>query len=304
MPDLSVDLNGLELANPVIAASGTCGYGLELTDFVDLGRLGGICVKGISLRPHEGNPPPRIVETPAGMLNAIGLQNVGAEAFAAEKLPRLRELGATVIVNVWGNEIDDFVAVVERLDGEDGIAAYELNVSCPNISREWIEFGINPELTRELVGRVREATGRHLMVKLSPSAADIAAVGQAAEDGGADSLSAINTILGLEIDLERRRPALWKGTGGLSGPAIRPVALRCVWQLYQAVSIPVVGIGGILALEDALKFFYAGAAAVQVGTASFVDPTTSIRLIDDLERWCAKQGVERLSDLVGIAHEK
>ena len=304
MPDLSVDLNGLELANPVIAASGTCGYGLELTDFVDLVRLGGICVKGISLRPHEGNPPPRIVETPAGMLNAIGLQNVGAEAFAAEKLPRLRELGATVIVNVWGNEIDDFVAVVERLDGEDGIAAYELNVSCPNISREWIEFGINPELTRELVGRVREATGRHLMVKLSPSAADIAAVGQAAEDGGADSLSAINTILGLEIDLERRRPALWKGTGGLSGPAIRPVALRCVWQLYQAVSIPVVGIGGILALEDALKFFYAGAAAVQVGTASFVDPTTSIRLIDDLERWCAKQGVERLSDLVGIAHEK
>ncbi len=304
MPDLSVDLNGLELANPVIAASGTCGYGLELTDFVDLGRLGGICVKGISLRPHEGNPPPRIVETPAGMLNAIGLQNVGAEAFAAEKLPRLRELGATVIVNVGGNEIDDFVAVVERLDGEDGIAAYELNVSCPNISREWIEFGINPELTRELVGRVREATGRHLMVKLSPSAADIAAVGQAAEDGGADSLSAINTILGLEIDLERRRPALWKGTGGLSGPAIRPVALRCVWQLYQAVSIPVVGIGGILALEDALKFFYAGAAAVQVGTASFVDPTTSIRLIDDLERWCAKQGVERLSDLVGIAHEK
>lgn len=304
MPDLSVDLNGLELANPVIAASGTCGYGLELTDFIDLGRLGGVSVKGISLRPHEGNPPPRIVETAAGMLNAIGLQNVGAEAFAAEKLPRLRELEATVIVNVWGNEIDDFVAVVERLDGEDGIAAYELNVSCPNISREWVEFGINPELTRELVGRVREATGRHLMVKLSPSAADIAAVGRAAEDGGADSLSAINTILGLEIDLERRRPALWKGTGGLSGPAIRPVALRCVWQLYQAVSIPVVGIGGILALEDALKFFYAGAAAVQVGTASFVDPTTSIRLIDDLERWCAKQGVERLSDLVGIAHEK
>lgn len=304
MPDLSVDLNGLELANPVIAASGTCGYGLELTDFLDLGKLGGVSVKGISLRPHEGNPPPRIVETPAGMLNAIGLQNVGAEAFAAEKLPRLRELGATVIVNVWGNEIDDFVAVVERLDGEDGIAAYELNVSCPNISREWIEFGINPELTRELVGRVREATGRHLMVKLSPSAADIAAVGRAAEDSGADSLSAINTILGLEIDLERRRPALWKGTGGLSGPAIRPVALRCVWQLYQAVSIPVVGIGGILALEDALKFFYAGAAAVQVGTASFVDPTTSIRLIDDLERWCAEQGVERISDLVGIAHEK
>jgi len=304
MPDLSVDLNGLELSNPVITASGTCGYGLELTDFIDLGRLGGVSVKGISLRPHEGNPPPRIVETAAGMLNAIGLQNVGAEAFAAEKLPRLRELEATVIVNVWGNEIDDFVAVVERLDGEDGIAAYELNVSCPNISREWVEFGINPELTRELVGRVREATGRHLMVKLSPSAADIAAVGRAAEDGGADSLSAINTILGLEIDLERRRPALWKGTGGLSGPAIRPVALRCVWQLYQAVSIPVVGIGGILALEDALKFFYAGAAAVQVGTASFVDPTTSIRLIDDLERWCAKQGVERLSDLVGIAHEK
>jgi len=304
MPDLSVDINGLRLHNPVITASGTCGYGLELADYIDLAELGGISVKGISLRPHEGNPPQRIVETPAGMINAIGLQNVGAEVFAAEKLPRLREAGATVIVNVWGNETKDFVAVVERLDGEEGIAAFELNISCPNISREWIEFGVNPELTYSLVKAVREATGRHLMVKLSPNAADITATGLAAQEAGADSLSAINTILALEIDLKTRRPVLHKKTGGLSGPAIRPVALRCVWQLYKAVGIPIVGIGGIMGRDDVLKFLYAGAAAVQVGTATFTDPTTPARIVRDLQSWCADEDIERISDIVGLAHRE
>jgi dihydroorotate dehydrogenase (NAD+) catalytic subunit len=303
MPDLSVDLNGLRLRNPVITASGTCGYGLELEDFNDLAALGGISVKGISLRPHKGNRPPRITETPAGMLNAIGLQNIGAEVFAREKLPALRDAGATVIVNVWGNETRDFVAVVERLEREQGIAAFELNISCPNISREWIEFGVNPELTYALVKAVRQATGRHLMVKLSPNASDITATGKAAQEAGADSLSAINTILGLEIDLKTRKPVLHKKTGGLSGPAIRPVALRCVWQLYKAVGIPIVGIGGIMCLEDMLKFFYAGAAAVQVGTATFVDPTTPGRLVRDLGRWCEREGVGGISELVGAAHK-
>ena len=304
MPDISVDVNGLRLRNPVITASGTCGYGLELSDYLNLNELGGISVKGISRNPHLGNPPQRIVETPAGMINAIGLQNVGAEVFASEKLPALRDAGATVIVNVWGNETKDFVAVVERLEREEGIAAYEVNISCPNISREWIEFGVNPELTYSLVKAVREATGRHLMVKLSPNASDITATGRAAQEAGADSLSAINTILALEIDLKTRRPTLHKKTGGLSGPAIRPVALRCVWQLYKAVDIPIVGIGGIMGLDDALKFFYAGAAAIQVGTAIFVDPATPARLARELADWCEQQGVESISEIVGIAHRE
>ncbi len=304
MPDLSVDINGLRLRNPVITASGTCGYGLELEDFNDLSTLGGISVKGISLRPHEGNPPPRIAETPAGMLNAIGLQNIGAEAFARDKLPLLRDAGATVIVNVWGNETKDFVAVVERLDREEGIAAFEINISCPNISREWIEFGVNPELTYSLVKAVRQASSRHLMVKLSPNASDITATGKAAQEAGADSLSAINTLLGLEIDLKTRKPVLHKKTGGLSGPAIRPVALRCVWQLYKAVEIPIVGIGGIMGLDDALKFFYAGASAIQVGTATFVDPTAPTRLVRELEHWCAQQGVSGIPEIVGAAHRE
>lgn len=302
MPDLSIDINGLRLKNPVITASGTCGYGLELSDFFDISKLGAISVKGISLKPHEGNPPQRIAETPSGMLNAIGLQNIGAEAFATEKLTVLRDIGATVIVNVWGNEIREFAAVVERLDREEGIAAYELNISCPNISREWIQFGVNPELTHELVKTVREATSRHLMVKLSPNVTDITEIGMAAQEAGADSISAINTLLGLEIDIERRRPTLWKETGGLSGPAIRPVALRCIWQLYKAVSIPIVGIGGIFSVDDILKFLFAGAVAIQVGTATFVDPLKPARLIDDLAGRLEDSGVSGVSEVVGVAH--
>lgn len=304
MSDLGVDINGLRLKNPIITASGTCGYGLELAEFIDISALGGVSVKGISRHPHLGNPPRRIAETPAGMLNAIGLQNVGADVFANEKLPRLRDAGATVIVNLWGNETKDFVAAVERLTGEEGIAAFELNISCPNISREWIEFGTNPDLTFNLVQKVRQATDRHLMVKLSPNAADITKIGLAAQEAGADSLSAINTILGLEIDLATRKPAIFKKTGGLSGPAIRPIGLRCVWQLYEKVTIPIIGIGGISSLDDVLKYFYAGASAVQIGTATFIDPTTSVRIADDLRRFCEKEKIDRISDLVGIAHRE
>jgi dihydroorotate dehydrogenase (NAD+) catalytic subunit len=303
MPDLSVPLaRGLELKNPVITASGTCGYGLELEDFLDISLLGGVSVKGISRNPHQGNPPQRITETPAGMLNAIGLQNVGADVFAREKLPELRDRGVTVIVNVWGNKTNDFTAVIERLTNEDGIAAFEINISCPNISQEWIEFGIRPELTHSLVKQVREATDRHIMVKLSPNASDIAAVGLSAQEAGADSLSAINTIMGLEIDVSTRRPVLHKKTGGLSGPAIRPIGLRCVWQLYKKVSIPIIGIGGISTVDDILKYYYAGASAVQVGTAIFVDPLIPVRLIDGLHDHMEREDIAKVSELTGLAH--
>jgi dihydroorotate dehydrogenase (NAD+) catalytic subunit len=305
MPDLSVHLGrGLVLANPLITASGCCGYGLELCDFIDIGTLGGVSVKGISRNPHTGNPPQRITETPAGMLNAIGLQNVGADAFARETLPQLRDRGVTVIVNLWGNETKDFVAAVERLTDEPGIAAFELNISCPNISAEWTEFGTRPELTHNLVRLVRAATDRHLMVKLSPNAGDICSIGLAAQDAGADSLSAINTILGLEVDLKTKKPALHKRTGGLSGPAIRPIGLRCVWQLYKKVRIPIIGIGGIRSFEDALKYFYVGAAAVQMGTMIFVDPRAPIRLIEDLRSHMRASGIGTVAEMVGIAHKE
>ena len=305
MPDLSINFSkGFSLKNPVITASGTCGYGLELTDFTDISALGGVSVKGISRNPHLGNPPQRIAETPAGMLNAIGLQNVGADNFAREKLPLLRDMGVNVIVNVWGNETKDFVKVVERLSDEPGIGAFELNISCPNISQEWIEFGINPELTHTLVQKVRNATDRHLMVKLSPNASNIADIGLAAQEAGADSLSAINTILGLEIDMQTKKPVLHKKTGGLSGPAIRPIGLRCVWQLYKKVTIPIIGIGGIRTLEDILKYFYVGAAAIQVGTWIFVDPTSPEQLIHELQQHMEKEGIEKIEDMVGIAHDE
>ena len=305
MPDLSVKFTkGFEIDNPVITASGTCGYGLELEQFMDISKLGGVSVKGISRNPHKGNPPQRIAETPAGMLNAIGLQNVGAEVFAKEKLPALRDKGVKVVVNVWGNAPDDFVTVVDRLTGEEGIAAFELNISCPNISAEFREFGTNPDLTGDLVERVRAATDRHLMVKLSPNASDIAQIGLIAQEAGADSLSAINTILGLDIDMDTKKPVLFKKTGGLSGPAILPIGLRCVWQLYKKVSIPIIGIGGISSLEDMLKYFYVGARAVQVGTMIFVDPHLLIKLINDLDDYMKENGINSIDEIVGIAHEE
>ncbi|HTO78036.1 MAG TPA: dihydroorotate dehydrogenase [Thermoanaerobaculia bacterium] len=298
---LAVRLGPLVLRNPILTASGTFGYGLEFTDFVDLAKLGGLCTKGLSLKPHAGNAPPRICETPAGMLNAIGLQNVGVEAFRREKLPKLRALGATVIANVWGDAEEDYVAVVEALEDAEGVAAIELNISCPNVSRGGMLFGNSPELTAALVAKVRAATKRPLIVKLSPNAPDLVASAKAARDAGADILSLINTLVGMAIDPETAKPRLSFGTGGLSGPAIRPIAVRMVYQVARALpDAPLMGIGGIASLEDALEFLAAGAAAVQVGTANFKEPGVAGRLVAELDVYCAARNVAAAS-LVGRA---
>jgi len=302
MNPLAVRLGPLELRNPILTASGTFGYGLEFTDFVDLSKLGGLCTKGLSLEPHAGNAPPRICETPAGMLNAIGLQNVGVEAFLAEKLPKLRALGATVIANVWGDLEEDYVTVVEALEEAEGLAAVELNISCPNVSRGGMLFGNSPTLTASLVAKVRAATRRPLIVKLSPNAPDLVLSARAARDAGADVLSLINTVVGMAIDPETAKPRISFGTGGLSGPAIKPIAVRMVYQVARALpGVPLMGIGGIARLEDVLEFLAAGASAVQVGTASFRDPGVSGRLVEELATYCIARGATAAS-LVGRAH--
>ncbi len=285
---LAVRLGPLELRNPILTASGTFGYGLEFTDFVDLSCLGGLCTKGLSLKPHAGNAPPRICETPSGMLNAIGLQNVGIEAFLAEKLPKLRELGATVIANVWGDLEEDYVTVVRALEGAEGIAAIELNISCPNVRQGGMLFGNSPPLTRALVSRVRAATKRPLVVKLSPNAPDLVESARAAHEAGADILSLVNTFVGMAIDPETAKPRISFGTGGLSGPAIRPLAVRMVYQVARALpGVPLMGIGGIAELSDVLEFLAAGASAVQIGTANFKDPGVAGRLVMELGGYCA-----------------
>ena len=299
---LAVRLGPLELRNPITTASGTFGYGLEFTDFVDLSSIGGLCTKGLSLKPHAGNPPPRICETPAGMLNAIGLQNVGVEAFLSEKLPKLRALSATVIANVWGDLEDDYVTVVEALEGADGIAAVELNISCPNVRQGGMLFGNSPPLTRSLVGRVRAATKRPLIVKLSPNAPDLVESARAAREAGADILSLVNTFVGMAIDPDTARPRISFGTGGLSGPAIRPLAVRMVYQVAKALpGVPLMGIGGIAELSDVLEFLAAGATAVQVGTANFKDPGVSGRLVAELASYCEARKTT-VGALIGRAH--
>ncbi len=299
---LNVRLGPLELNNPITTASGTFGYGLEFTDFVDLSTLGGLCTKGLSLQPHAGNPPPRICETPAGMLNAIGLQNVGIEVFLSEKLPRLRELGATVIANVWGDLEEDYVTVVRALESAEGVAAIELNISCPNVERGGMLFGNSPPLTHSLVSKVREATRRPLIVKLSPNAPDLVESARAARTAGADVLSLVNTFVGMAIDPETARPRISFGTGGLSGPAIRPLAVRMVYQVARALpDVPLMGIGGISELSDVLEFLAAGATAVQVGTANFRDPAVSGRLVRELSEYCEARG-RTISELIGRAH--
>jgi len=298
---LAVTLGPLSLKNPITTASGTFGYGLEFADFVDLAAIGGLCTKGLSLRPHAGNPPPRICETPSGMLNAIGLQNVGIEAFLSEKLPKLRAVGATVIANVWGDLEEDYVTVVRALEGAEGIAAVELNISCPNVLQGGMLFGNSPALTRSLVGKVRAATARPLIVKLSPNAPDLVESAKAAREGGADVLSLVNTFVGMAIDPVTARPRISFGTGGLSGPAIRPLAVRMVYQVAKALpGVPLMGIGGIADLSDVLEFLAAGATAVQVGTANFKDPGVSQRLVTELSAYCAERGVS-VGDLVGRA---
>lgn len=301
-PSLAIRLGPLELRNPILTASGTFGYGLEFVDFVRLGKLGGICTKGLSLEPHAGNPPPRICETPAGMLNAIGLQNIGVDVFLREKLPKLRELQATVIANVWGDLEEDYVAVVEALEAAEGLAAIELNISCPNVERGGMLFGNSPSATASLVARVRAVTRRPLMVKLSPNAPDLVESARAARDAGADVLSLVNTFVGMAIDPETARPRISFGTGGLSGPAIRPLAVRMVYQVARALpGTPLVGIGGISDLSDVLEFLAAGATAVQVGTANFREPGVSQRLVEELSAYCAARGVAAAA-LAGRAH--
>lgn len=300
-PDLTTRLAGLVLRNPVLVASGTFGFGEEYAEYLDLARLGGVMVKGTTLEPRAGNPAPRVYETPSGMLNAIGLQNPGVEAFIAQKLPFLVERGATVIANISGNQVEDYVALAGRLDGVAGVHALELNISCPNVKTGGMQFGVDPGLTRELVQAVRGATGLPLITKLSPNVTDIVAMARAAVEGGTDAVSLINTLLGMAIDVRRRRPVLANVTGGLSGPAIRPVAVRMVWQVAREVGVPIIGMGGIMTANDALEFVLAGASAVAVGTANFVDPLAAVRVLEGLEAYCAQTGVSRLAELVGAA---
>jgi dihydroorotate dehydrogenase (NAD+) catalytic subunit len=297
---LATRVGALALANPILAASGTFGYGLDLVEFCPPERLGGFVTKGLSPRPRAGNRPPRIVETAAGMMNSIGLQNIGVEAFCREALPGLRARAACVIANVFGECAEEYLEVIERLEAESGIAGYELNVSCPNVSAGGIEFGHDPELLECLTARCRAATTRPLWVKLSPNAPNLAATARAAAAGGADALALINTLRALAIDPVRRRPILATAFGGLSGPAIKPVALRMVWDVHRALpGVPLVGIGGIESGRDVVEFLLAGASAVEVGTAIFRDPAAPLRILAELESFCAEHGVAAVSELVG-----
>ncbi len=297
---MKVSLAGLELASPIIAASGTFGYGIEFEDIVSLESIGGFVTKGISLEPIPGHPAPRIIQTASGMLNAIGLQNVGVEEFIARKLPSLRRYPrCNVIVNVFGYMVGEFISVIERLNQAEGIAAYELNVSCPNIHADYMAFGVDPGSLEYLVSRANTASTRPLIVKLSPNVTSIAHMAKIAANAGANAVSVSNTFLAMSIDPETRRPRLSNVTGGLSGPAIKPIALRMVYETAKAVSIPVIGMGGITTPEDAVEFMLAGATAVQVGTASFADPRAVERISRGLESWCRSHNVKHVSSLTG-----
>jgi len=297
-PKIDVTIAGVHFQNPVMTASGTFGYGQEFSQVIDLNQLGGICVKGISAEPMEGNAPPRIYETEAGMLNAIGLQNVGARRFLEEKLPFLRTLRARCIVNVFGYSTEDYVRCIETLNEGEGIDAYELNISCPNTRCGGMVYGNDPKLTEEVVAAAKRAARYPVIVKLSPNVTDITVTARAAEAAGADALSLVNTFVGMAIDVETRTPRISNVTAGLSGPAIKPLAVRMVYQTYRAVKIPLIGIGGIATAEDALEFVLAGAQAVQVGTANFYAPDTSLRIVEGLRAFCRRKRVH-LADLVG-----
>ncbi|MHB1135764.1 MAG: dihydroorotate dehydrogenase [Coriobacteriia bacterium] len=302
--DMRARIGALELRNPVMTASGTFGSGREYADFFDLARLGAVVTKGVSLEPWSGNPGPRIVETPSGMLNSIGLQNPGVEAFCAKDLPWLAEHDVPVIVNVVGHRADEYAAVAERLERESGVHALEVNISCPNVDAGGMAFGTTCPAAVEVVRSVRAVSTKTLIVKLSPNVTDVTEVARAVEAEGADAVSLINTLLGMVIDTRTFKPVLARGGGGLSGPAVRPVAVRMVWQVAQAVSIPVIGMGGITCAQDAAEFMLAGASAVAVGTANFMDPTTAVGVADGLERFCLERGVERITDLVGAAWKR
>jgi dihydroorotate dehydrogenase (NAD+) catalytic subunit len=297
--NLSIELAGIPLNNPVIAASGTFGYGEEFERFADLRRIGGICVKGTSARPIDGNLPPRLFPTAAGMLNSIGLENVGVDAFIRDKMPFLRKTGSAVFVNVFGFDEDEYAEVVDKLNACDGIAAYEINISCPNTKHGGMVFGQSPELTRHLVSMLKARSRRPVIIKLSPNVTDIAELARAAEDAGADALTVANTFLGMAIDTDTFKPRIHTITGGLSGPAIRPITLRMVYQCSRAVKIPVIGLGGIAKAEDAVEYFLAGATAVQVGTANFYDPRATLHVLEGLETFLKKKGLSSTQELVG-----
>jgi dihydroorotate dehydrogenase (NAD+) catalytic subunit len=297
--DTRVSIGSVGLPNPVLAASGTFGYGTEYAGLVDLAAIGALCVKGLSLRPAPGKPAPRLVETPGGVLNAIGLQNIGVDAFLRERLPALRAAGARVVANFWGDSPEEFAEVAARLDGAPGIVALELNASSPNRPEWGGILATDPVALADIVAKVRARVHAPLWVKLSPNVGDVTVVGRAAAEAGADALCAINTLRGTAIDLETRRPRLASGSGGLSGPAIKPVALHMVRQLAGAVAIPVIGIGGITTGEDALEFLCCGARAVQVGTATLYDPRAPLRVADEIAGWCARHGVRAVADVIG-----
>jgi dihydroorotate dehydrogenase (NAD+) catalytic subunit len=297
---LSVSFAGIELKNPIIAASGTFGYGVEFEDVVHLDKLGGFVVKGLSREPMIGNPPPRLWETAAGMLNAIGLQNIGAAAFLAEKLPKLRELKNTVVfANVFGYTREDYERTIEILNDGEGIAAYELNVSCPNTTEGGLQFGCDPRSLDEVVTTAKRAARRPLIVKLSPNVTSIAQMAHIAQEAGADAISLINTFVAMAIDADTRKPRIANVTAGLSGPAIKPIALRMVYDAAHAVNIPVIGMGGISTAADVVEFMLAGATAVQIGTASYWDPCATEKIVDELGRWCADHEIARVADLIG-----
>ncbi len=299
MSDLSVDLGFLKLKNPVLSASGTFGYGLEFQPYVSLDRLGGIVVKGLYYSPRQGNTPPRLVESASGLINAIGLPGIGVERFSTEILPRLRPFNTPIIVNVCGNEEEEYVAVVDFLNRQEGIAAYELNISCPNVHREGQCPALAPETTYSVVKRVKKRSARPLITKLSPNVSNIVEIALSAEEAGTDGLSLVNTFLAMAVDAESRKPKLANVFGGLSGPAIKPLALRMVYQVASQVAVPVIGIGGIMTGEDAIEFMVVGASAVEVGTANFIDPEATSRIIDEMDRHCRKQGIQKIESIVG-----
>jgi len=297
-------LNGLpvgklELKNPVLVASGTFGYGEEYAELIDLNKLGGIMTKAVTLKPKEGNPPPRLLETPCGLLNAIGLENPGLEVFIREKLPFLRKFDTKIIVNIAGEKEDDYLQIARRLSKENGVDALEVNISCPNVSEGGLSFGTDPKVIYLLVKRLKEICELPLILKLTPNVTDIKEVAKAAEEGGADILSLINTVLAMAVDVDTQRPKLGNIVGGLSGPAIRPIAVRMVWEVSGAVNIPIIGMGGIMKAEDALEFVIAGASAIAVGTANFVDPRTPLKVIEGIGRYLKNKGIDSFASLVG-----
>jgi len=298
-PKMAVSLGRLKLNNPVMTASGTFGYGEEYAGYVDLNKLGAIVVKGLSLKPRLGNPPPRIMETTGGMLNAVGLQNIGVDAFIEEKIPFLRQYDTKVIANIYGETYDEYKKVARKLSSVKGIHALEVNISCPNVKNGGLSFGSDPKIAARMTRAVKDETSLPVIVKLTPNVTDIAAIAEAVEKAGADAISLINTLTGMSVDLKTRRPHLKNITGGLSGPAIKPVALRMVWQVVQRVSIPVIGIGGIMTAEDALEFLVLGAKAVQIGTANFINPLVTMEVVEGMKNYLAEQKIKDINEIIG-----